>query len=133
MVDFFLGQIKPEFLAMGAGYSGIKYVANSPDVKEERLRVRHDITGTIGRDDFGASLGAKSAHTGSMEAMSHAGAAQKRPGPTGRPIFGPGRRCSSVTSSRNVPSSRAAPPRAPNLGLPMASGILWPTLSCWNY
>jgi len=63
----------------------------------QALRVRHEITGTIGRDDFGASQGAKSAHTGSMEAMSDAGAAQKRPGPTGRPFFGPGRRCSSVT------------------------------------
>ena len=48
-------------------------------------------------------------HTGSMEAMSDAGAAQKRPGPTGRPIFGPGRRCSLVTSSRDVSSSRLAP------------------------
>jgi len=97
MADFFFGQIKPEFLAMGAGYSGIKYVAKNPDGERERLRVRHEITGTIGRDDFGASQGAKSAHTESMEAMSEAGAAQKRPGPTGRPIFGPGRRCSSVT------------------------------------
>ncbi len=42
-------------------------------------RVRHDIPGTIGRDDFGASQGAKSAHTGSMEAMSDAGSAKKRP------------------------------------------------------
>jgi len=33
----------------------------------------------MGRDDFGASQGAKSAHTGSMEATSHAGAAQNRP------------------------------------------------------
>jgi len=97
MVDFFFGQIKPEFLAMGAGYSGIKYVAKNPDGEGEKLRVRHEITGTIGRDNFGASQGAKNAHTGSMEAMSEAGAAQKRPGPTGRPIFGPGRRCSSVT------------------------------------
>jgi len=38
---------------------------------------RHEITGTIGRDDFGASLGAKSAHTGSMEAMSAAAATRK--------------------------------------------------------
>jgi len=43
-------------------------------------KVRHEITGTIGRDDFGASQGAKNAHTGSMEAMSDAGAAQKRLG-----------------------------------------------------
>jgi len=46
----------------------------------QALRVRHEITGTIGRDDFGASQGAKSAHTGSMEAMSDAGGAQKRLG-----------------------------------------------------
>jgi len=57
------------------------------------LRVRHDIPGTIDRDDFGASQGAKSVHTGSMKAMSDAGAVQKRFGPTGRPIFGPRRRC----------------------------------------
>ncbi len=50
-------------------------------------------TGAIGRDDFEASQGAKSAHTGSMEAMSDAGAAQKRSGTPGKPIFGPGRRC----------------------------------------
>jgi hypothetical protein len=84
--------------------------------------VRHEISGTIGRDDFGASQGAKSAHTGSMEVMSDAGAAQKRPGPTGKPIFGPRRRCSSVTSTHDAPSSRDAP--ITNLGLPIASGIL---------
>ncbi len=33
----------------------------------------------IPRRDFGASQGAKSAHTGSMEAMSDAGAVQKQP------------------------------------------------------
>jgi len=85
------------------------------------LRVRHDIPGAIGRDDFGASQGAKSAHTGSMQVMSDAGAAQKRPGPTGRPIFGPGRRCFSVTSSRDAPSSRLAP--ITNLGLPIVPGM----------
>ena len=49
------------------------------------LRVRHEIPGTIGRDDFGVSQGAKNAHTGSMEAMSDAGAAQKRPALRGGP------------------------------------------------
>ena len=51
------------------------------------LRVRHEITGIIGRDDFGASQGVKSAHTGSMEAMSDAGAAQKRPALPIAPCF----------------------------------------------
>ena len=50
------------------------------------LRVRQEITGTIGRDDFGVSQGAKSAHTGSMEAMSDAGGAQKRPALRGGPL-----------------------------------------------
>ena len=45
----------------------------------QALRVGHEITGTSGRDDLRASQGAKSAHTGSMEAMSDAGGAQKRP------------------------------------------------------
>jgi len=40
--------------------------------KTNCLRVRHVIPGLIGRDDFGASQGAKSAHTGSMEATSDA-------------------------------------------------------------
>jgi hypothetical protein len=71
----------------------------------------------IGRDDFGTSQGAKSAHTGSMETMSDAGAAQKRPGLTGRPIFGPGRGCFSVTSSRDAPFPIT------NLGLPLVPGI----------
>jgi len=31
---------------------------------------RHELTGTISRDDFGVSQGEKSAHTGSMETMS---------------------------------------------------------------
>ena len=91
------------------------------------VRVRHEITGTIGRDDFGVSQGAKIAHTGSMEAMSDAGVAQKRPGPPGRPIFGPGRRCSSVTESRYAPSSRLAP--IANLGLPIVPVISWRALS----
>ena len=56
----------------------------------QALRVRHEITGTIGRDDFGASQGAKSAHTGSMEAMSDAGAAQKRPALRGGPSLARG-------------------------------------------
>ena len=56
----------------------------------QALRVRHDITGTIGRDDFGASQGAKSAHTGSMEAMSDAGGAQKRPALRGGPSLARG-------------------------------------------
>jgi len=48
-----------------------------------QLRVRYDIPGTIGRNDFGASQGAKNAYTGRMEAMSDAGVVQERPGPTG--------------------------------------------------
>ena len=47
-------------------------------VELQWLRVRHEITGIISRDDFRVSQGAKSAHTGSMEAMSDAGAAEKR-------------------------------------------------------
>ena len=43
------------------------------------------IPNTIGRGDFEASQGAKSAHTGSMEAMSNAGVAQKRPALRGGP------------------------------------------------
>ena len=85
-------------------------------------RVRHEILRTIGREDFGASQRAKSAHTGSMEVMSDAGVAQKRLGPVGRPIFGLGRCCSSVTSFRDAPSSRLAP--ITNLGLPIARNIL---------
>ena len=50
------------------------------------VRVRHNIPGTIGRDDFGAS----------QEAKSDTGVAQKRPGAMVRPIFGPGRRCSRI-------------------------------------
>ncbi len=56
----------------------------------QALRVRHEITSTIGRDDFGASQGAKSAHTGSMEAMSDAGGAQKRPALRGGPSLARG-------------------------------------------
>jgi len=56
-----------------------------------REHLDRDLRGPLGnsrfncRDDFGASQGAKSAHTGSMEAMSNAGAVPKRLGPTGRP------------------------------------------------
>jgi len=71
------------------------------------IRVRQDIPGTMGRDDFGASQGAKSAHTGSMEAMSDAGAVQNRLGPTGRSIFGPWRR---AFLGHIVPLSGVHPP-----------------------
>jgi len=43
------------------------------------LRVRHEITGTIGRDDFGVSQRAKSAHAGILGTKSDAGVAKKRP------------------------------------------------------
>ena len=56
----------------------------------QALRVRHEITRTIGPDDFGASQGAKSAHTGSMEAISDAGGAQKRPALRGGPSLARG-------------------------------------------
>ena len=74
------------------------------------LRVRHEITGTIGRDDFGASQGAKSAHTGSMEAMSDAGGAQKRPALRGGPSLARG----SVAPRSQSPArlSRRALPRS---------------------
>jgi hypothetical protein len=49
------------------------------------LRVRHEIPGTIGRGDVGVSQGEKSAHTGSIETMSDAGAAQKWPALRGGP------------------------------------------------
>ncbi len=110
MVDFFFGQIKPEFLAMGAGYSGIKYVAKNPDGERKRLRVRHEITGTIGRDDFGASQGAKSPHTGSMEAMTNAGAAQKCPALGGGPSLARGVVAPQSQSPAMLP--RRASPRS---------------------
>ncbi len=45
----------------------------------------------------------------------------KASGPAGRPIFGPGQRCSSVTEPRSAPSSRLAP--ITNLGLPIVPVI----------
>ncbi len=72
------------------------------------LRVRHEITGTIGRDDFGASQGAKSTHTGSMEAMSDASGAQKRPALRGGP---------SLARGGVAPRSHS-PARLPHRALP---------------
>gem|GEM_PF-4683436 len=74
----------------------------------QALRVRHEITGIIGRDDFGASQGAKSAHTGSMEAMSDVGAAQKRPALRGGPSLARG----------GVASRSQSPARLPRRALP---------------
>ena len=54
------------------------------------LRVRHEITGTIGRDDFGVSQGAKSRAYRELEVMSDAGAAQKRPALQGSPSLARG-------------------------------------------
>jgi len=74
------------------------------------LRVRHEITGTIGRGDFGVSQGAKSAHTGSMEAMSDAGGAQKRPALWGGPSLARGGVAPRSHSPASLP--RRALPRS---------------------
>jgi hypothetical protein len=79
------------------------------------LRVRHERAGTIGRDDFGANQGAKSAHTGSMEAMIEAGAAPRASGPMGRPFWACGLVAPRSHSPGYASSSRLAP--ITNLGL----------------